>query len=166
MSESALGVFRGLYDVGVNCFVGPFFHEIGAPIPLHAFREERIEQGLEGWIGNFAHPVEEGWGQLTEELIAAPQISHACILGSFTTQEVFCRGNNNNTQSGTAAPGFVPGTVFSVDVAAGGYHTCAVELDSTTPTAGSVMCWRENGDGQVTGTPSGDVTSPFLLTVP
>jgi hypothetical protein len=36
--------------------------EIAAPIPLYAFREERIEHGLEGWIGNFAHPIEEGWG--------------------------------------------------------------------------------------------------------
>jgi hypothetical protein len=91
---------------------------------------------------------------------------HTCMLGGFASQGVFCRGNNNNTQSGTADPGFVPGTVFSVDVAAGGYHTCAVQLDSNAPPAGTVMCWGENGDGQVSGTPSGDVTSPFILTVP
>jgi hypothetical protein len=90
---------------------------------------------------------------------------HTCLLAGFSSGGVFCRGNNHNTQSGVGAPGFVPGTQFSVDVAAGGYHTCAVALDSTTPADGSIMCWGENGDGQVTGTISGDVTSPSIINI-
>ena len=54
--------------MGVNCFVGQFFHEIAAPVPLQALRQERIEHGLEGWIGHFAHPVKERRGQFTEQL--------------------------------------------------------------------------------------------------
>src|SRR5260370_10417821 len=54
--------------MSVNRFVGQFFHEIAAPVPLQALREERIKHGLEGWIGHLAHPVEERWGKLTEQL--------------------------------------------------------------------------------------------------
>ena len=51
-----------LGDMGVNRFVGQFFYEIAAPVPLQALREERIEHGLEGRIGHFTHPVEERRG--------------------------------------------------------------------------------------------------------
>jgi hypothetical protein len=57
-----------LGDMGVNRFVSQFFDEIAAPVPLQALREERIEHGLEGRIGHFAHPVEERRGQLTKQL--------------------------------------------------------------------------------------------------
>ena len=49
---------RALGDMGIDRFVGKFFHEIAAPIPLQALREEWIEQGLERRKGHFAHPVE------------------------------------------------------------------------------------------------------------
>jgi len=42
-----------LRDMSVNRFVGQFIHEIAAPVPLQAFREERIEHGLEVRIGPF-----------------------------------------------------------------------------------------------------------------
>src|SRR6266853_4173857 len=54
--------------MGINRFVGQFFHEIATPVPLQALREEWIEHGLERRIGHFAHPVEERRGQLTEQL--------------------------------------------------------------------------------------------------
>src|SRR5207237_219107 len=38
------------------------------PVPLQAFRKERIEHGLDSRIGHFAHPVEERWGQAIEQL--------------------------------------------------------------------------------------------------
>ena len=44
---------------------------------------------------------------------------HTCILAGATTG-VFCRGNNNDVQSGPTPPGIVPGTTSAVDVAAGG----------------------------------------------
>ena len=85
---------------------------------------------------------------------------------------VICRGNNNNGQlgvpSGTPPPTSVPTLAFPVDVAAGGYHSCAVVADTTRPPTGAIACWGENGDGQVTGTPTPgtDVTTPFVLPFP
>jgi Regulator of chromosome condensation (RCC1) repeat len=90
---------------------------------------------------------------------------HTCILGVFTAG-VLCRGHSGNGESGPNAPGIVPMTAFSVDLAAGGYHTCSVIADSASPAAGAVQCWGENGDGQVTGIPGPNVTSPFVLSVP
>jgi len=91
---------------------------------------------------------------------------HTCILDS--TLGVFCRGNNSNSQSGPSPPGFVPMTTSAVDVAAGGYHTCAVIVSPpSTPTAGSVACWGLNWNGEVDGTFHGsDVTTPLVLSVP
>jgi hypothetical protein len=58
-------------------------------------------------------------------------------------------------------------TAFSVDLAAGGYHTCSVIVDSTTSAAGAVQCWGENGDGQVIGIPTWSaIDTPFVLPVP
>jgi alpha-tubulin suppressor-like RCC1 family protein len=90
---------------------------------------------------------------------------HTCILVG--PAGIFCRGNNNDVQSGPAPPGFVPGTTLAVDVAAGGYHTCAVIVTPTTPATGSVACWGRNWEGEVDGTSQGpDVPAPELLTVP
>jgi alpha-tubulin suppressor-like RCC1 family protein len=92
---------------------------------------------------------------------------HTCILDC--AKGVFCRGNNNDQQSGPSPPGFVSGTTSAVDVAAGGYHTCAVFVNvlAGTPAAGSVACWGLNWNGEVDGTFHGsDVKTPLVLTVP
>jgi alpha-tubulin suppressor-like RCC1 family protein len=91
---------------------------------------------------------------------------HTCIVKSIAG--VFCRGNNDHQQSGPAAG--VPSTLGSLDVAAGGYHTCAVigtTFGFSSDPAGSVACWGEDNNGQVTGVPGGgNVTTPAFLTLP
>ena len=91
---------------------------------------------------------------------------HTCILVGPTG--IFCRGNNNNSQSGPTPPGIVPLTAAAVDVAAGGYHTCAVIVSPpSTPAAGSVECWGRNWEGEVDGKFQGpDVTTPEVLSIP
>jgi hypothetical protein len=48
-------------------------------------------------------------------------------------------------------------------LAAGGYHTCAV-VGPNAP--GTVSCWGQNADGQVTGIRGPDVMTPTTLTRP
>lgn len=90
---------------------------------------------------------------------------HTCILEAGTG--VFCRGHNKDSESGPTPPGIVPKTASAVDVAAGGYHTCAVIVDPTTPPAGSVECWGLNWNGEVDGKNQGsNVATPEVLSVP
>ena len=94
---------------------------------------------------------------------------HTCM--SSRIDGVFCRGHNRNGESGPTPntsnkTDAVPMTTGAVDLAAGGYHTCAVVSGITMDPAGSVVCWGENWDGQVTGMRSSDVTFPTLLTAP
>ncbi len=103
---------------------------------------------------------------------------HTCLL--WEVRGVFCRGHNGNWESGphpnTSDPvDAIPMTtgqtttgaqIQTVDLAAGGYHTCAVVTGITTDARGSVLCWGENGDGQVTGVPGGNVNFPTLLIAP
>jgi alpha-tubulin suppressor-like RCC1 family protein len=93
---------------------------------------------------------------------------HSCMLSIL--EGVFCRGSNGFGESGpTPNAASVPSTLGAVDIAAGGYHTCAVVspmFGFSTDPAGSVACWGENGDGQVNGTPGGSVTTPAFLTLP
>ena len=49
------------------------------------------------------------------------------------------------------------------DLAAAGYHTCAV-VGPKAP--GTVSCWGWNADGQVNGTSGPNVMTPATLTVP
>jgi len=98
---------------------------------------------------------------LTPSKIAAGAY-HTCM--SSAQAGVFCRGHNGNGESGPSPGTAVPMTVGAVDLAAGGYHTCAVVGAPTRANPiGSVICWGENGDGQVTGTPSGDVHNPSVV---
>jgi alpha-tubulin suppressor-like RCC1 family protein len=93
---------------------------------------------------------------------------HTCMLNG-GGGGVVCLGNNSAGQSGPTPGTVVPSTTPASDLAAGGYHTCAVLpilFGSPTPPAGAVACWGENGDGQVTGVPGGSVTVPAVLTVP
>lgn len=80
--------------------------------------------------------------------------THACILPE-VDGPVFCVGNNDLSQLGNPSPaGAGPTEVLRSDevdfltIAAGSAHTCGL-------TSGrNVVCWGENSDGQVTGTPS------------
>jgi alpha-tubulin suppressor-like RCC1 family protein len=92
---------------------------------------------------------------------------HTCMLVG-PVGSVFCRGNNNDSQSGPNPPGFVPTMALAVDLASGGYHTCAVIVNPpSTPAAGSVACWGLNWNGEIDGTFHGsDVTTPEVLSVP
>jgi alpha-tubulin suppressor-like RCC1 family protein len=89
---------------------------------------------------------------------------HTCM--SSRIDGVFCRGHNGNGESGAFPLFALPMTTGAVDLAAGGYHTCAVVSGITMDPAGSVVCWGENSNGQVTGMPSSDVHFPTLLTAP
>jgi alpha-tubulin suppressor-like RCC1 family protein len=121
---------------------------------------------------NFAMP-----GVITANTISPTKIAagafHTCMLS--VTEGVFCHGHNGNGESGptpntsnkadavplTTGPG-----IRAVDLAAGGFHTCAVVTGITSDPAGSVLCWGENGDGQVNGIPGGNVNFPTLLLAP
>jgi alpha-tubulin suppressor-like RCC1 family protein len=99
----------------------------------------------------------------TYEKIAAGAY-HTCRLS--LAAGVFCRGNNTDGQSGPSAPGLVPMTQGAVDLAAGGFTTCIV-LGSTSATPGAVSCWGNNGDGQVSGTPTSvSVPNPTIVMGP
>jgi alpha-tubulin suppressor-like RCC1 family protein len=101
---------------------------------------------------------------------------HTCLLWV----GVFCRGHNGNGESGphpnTSDPvDAIPMTtgqtttgaqIQTVDLAAGGYHTCAIVTGITADVRGSVICWGENGDGQVNGIPGANVNFPTLLLAP
>lgn len=95
---------------------------------------------------------------------------HTCIASR--ADGVFCRGHNVNGESGpmpntSKKTDAVPMTIGTVDLAAGGYHTCAIVVGITPDPAGSVVCWGENGDGQVTGNPTtSNVTTPSVLSAP
>jgi alpha-tubulin suppressor-like RCC1 family protein len=79
---------------------------------------------------------------------------HSCaLLGS----KVSCWGLDNEAQlaggtpricgvnetCGTAVPTSVPGTIESIALAAGGYHTCALRSN------GTVLCWGRPYEGQL-----------------
>ncbi len=78
---------------------------------------------------------------------------HTCALASDGT--VFCWGYDNDGELGDGAPTVfrtrpvrvlaAPGVPLSsiVEIATGGYHTCARKAD------GTVWCWGRNGEGQV-----------------
>jgi hypothetical protein len=84
---------------------------------------------------------------------------HTCVMARLGAG-VYCFGLNDDGQ----APGVVPTTKgAAVDVAAGGFHSCAV-LGLKPPN--TVTCWGNNGDGQVTGTAGPAVTSPTVVTIP
>jgi alpha-tubulin suppressor-like RCC1 family protein len=93
---------------------------------------------------------------------------HTCMVRN-PGLGVFCKGNNNNGQSGPKLAAVVPLTAMAVDVAAGGYHTCSVQPTlfanppAATPPGGVIQCWGENADGQVNGTPGANVTIPVLV---
>jgi len=87
---------------------------------------------------------------------------HTCALASDGT--VFCWGNDNSGELGDGAPTVYRtrpvrvrvapgGAPFSsvVEVATGGYHTCARKTD------GTVWCWGDNSSGQV-GVPDMSLT--------
>jgi alpha-tubulin suppressor-like RCC1 family protein len=141
-----------------------------------------------GWGDNTNSQVSVflSWGQkfpsampgvITPNTISPTKIAagayHTCMLS--VTEGVFCHGHNGNGESGptpntsnnadavplTTGPG-----IRAVDLAAGGFHTCAVVTGITTDPAGSVLCWGENGDGQVNGIPGGNVNFPTLLLTP
>jgi alpha-tubulin suppressor-like RCC1 family protein len=87
---------------------------------------------------------------------------HTCMSSA---TGVFCRGHNGNGEAGSpSSTTAVPMTAGALDVAAGGYHTCAiVGPPSQSNLVGAVVCWGENGDGQVTGIPGPDVATPFVI---
>jgi hypothetical protein len=83
---------------------------------------------------------------------------HACALGQDGT--VSCAGSNFYGQGGQPtdqpallSPTSIQGLTEVVELAAGGYHTCALK------TEGSVFCWGYNGYGQVGLTPNLEQTA-------
>src|SRR5204863_9618311 len=97
--------------------------------------------------------------QLSTVTKAVPGGWFTCaILADHT---VDCWGRNQDGQLGngdsttdTALPGPVSGLGAVSDLAAGGYHTCALMPDTT------VRCWGRNGRGQVG---NGNDTTPQPL---
>src|SRR5215472_8273490 len=51
-----------MLNMQVDRAVGQFLDEVGCPVPLHALREQWVEQALQGGEGHGPHPVEDGWG--------------------------------------------------------------------------------------------------------
>ncbi len=89
---------------------------------------------------------------------AVPGISDATDIAAGDTftcarragGQVWCWGDNTYGELGSGAtstpratPGAVVGIADAVEIAAGGYHACARR------TTGQVMCWGENGAGQL-----------------
>lgn len=114
----------------------------GAPLSLRVV-EPAIVRGLESVID------------------LAGGAAHTCALRDATPNEVWCWGYAANGQLGTAAtdpspiPIRVPGLVDPIAVACGGFHSCAVEADSTG------RCWGYNGYGQLS-----QIASAALAAVP
>jgi len=57
------GGFSSPLQMCVNSLVRKFFDKVPFPIPLQAFRQQRIEQALESRERASAHPVKDGWRQ-------------------------------------------------------------------------------------------------------
>ena len=99
-------------------------------------------------------------------LMVAAGAYHTCAL---RYDGIYCQGHYGDGELGdgtfnhrTAGP--LIGTAGAFHLAAGGFHTCAVL--NTTPT-GTVACWGNNGDGQVTGRPtSTNFGSPTIIPAP
>lgn len=83
--------------------------------------------------------------------------NHTCLVED-AAGHVRCWGYNTNQMLGVGstdavANGIVVGVAGAQALAAGGYHTCALLADAT------VMCWGNNGDGQVGNGTSGNVVT-------
>jgi alpha-tubulin suppressor-like RCC1 family protein len=109
------------------------------------------------------HPLATGgihWaGEPPGFLKIAAGAYHTCM--SAPKGGVFCIGNNNDGQSGPSQDVAIPTTEGAVDLAAGGFTTCAV-LGKTSDPAGTVACWGNNEYGQV----NGDANNPARVTLP
>jgi alpha-tubulin suppressor-like RCC1 family protein len=91
---------------------------------------------------------------------------HTCKSG--LKAGVICTGLNADGQAGGPShDDVIPMTEGAVDLAAGAFHTCAV-LGETGAPGGTVACWGNNGDEQVTGNVADgtQITSVFMLPVP
>jgi len=104
------------------------------------------------------------------QMIAAGAF-HTCMASWI--DGVLCRGDNRFGQAGptpnsAAHTSAVPTTTGAIGLAAGAYHTCAVVKGFVFPSGppGTVLCWGNNDNGQVTGTPSpgSNVTAAFVIT--
>jgi alpha-tubulin suppressor-like RCC1 family protein len=105
-----------------------------------------------------SHQAEASTIQRT--LISAGE-GHTCAVRSLTgNQSVSCwgrntdgqLGNGSNTDSNTPVP--VSMLTEPIAIAAGGYHTCALQA------AGAVRCWGDNSNGQLGNGTATDSNTP------
>lgn len=108
------------------------------------------DSGQLGFAGTAVQPTRVG--SSSEWLLVAAGEAHTCgILQTTAAQgSLWCWGANDARQAGAgdATPSFTePQRVGSLEawtvVAAGGRHTCALQVD------GSLWCWGRNAEGQV-----------------
>jgi alpha-tubulin suppressor-like RCC1 family protein len=100
-------------------------------------------------------------------LMVAAGAYHTCAL---RMDGIYCQGHNVDGELGNgtfSSPDMndlpLIGTAGAYHLAVGGFHSCAV-LSSTS--AGTVACWGNNGDGQVTGFPGSNISSPTNVVQP
>jgi alpha-tubulin suppressor-like RCC1 family protein len=89
--------------------------------------------------------------------------AHACALATDGSVSCWGEGEYGATGDGTTNDEHVPVPVTALgttvaEVAAGGDHACAVELD------GSLWCWGGNGDGQLGDGTTVKKSSPVQVT--
>ena len=116
---------------------------------------------------NKTTPVLANNGDLSGKTVVAATAgnSHTCALD--TVGQVYCWGRNDNGQLGDnttvnkRVPTLINGGALAgktiTAIAAGNYHTCALD------TVGQVYCWGSNGDGQLGDSTTAEKHVPTLI---
>src|SRR4051812_932556 len=115
----------------------------------------------DGTMGGFALVPQAVQG-ISNAISAVTNGYHTCAILSDHTVKCWGRnqqgqvGNGDNTTDVTV-PASVLGLGAVADLAAGGYHTCALMPDST------VKCWGRNGRGALGDGTSNDASTPVTV---